>query len=68
VLDELEVESAVPASTARTLGLRSWSPARPLRTLLSMAGNRVSQMQAARFDQQVEVARHLIASARKAKV
>jgi hypothetical protein len=61
-----DVVYAIRAGRWRTLGLKSWSPRRPLQTVLSMVGNVVNTWQSRRVDvDQAEGARHLIATAVK---
>ena len=65
----VEVEYAIRGGTFRTLGLRSWSLKRPVRTALSMIGNVINTIQSAResLKHQPHGTRHLIATARKGK-
>jgi SAM-dependent methyltransferase len=65
--DDVQVEYAIRGGKFRTLGLRSWSPRRPLQTALSMVGNTINSFQSASEalkDQPVGT-RHLIATAHK---
>jgi SAM-dependent methyltransferase len=65
--DEVDVEYAIRGGLSRKLGLKSWSPKRPLQTVLSMAGNVVNSIQSASpgLREQAQGTRHLIATARK---
>lgn len=65
--DEVEVIYAIQGGFFRTLGLRSWSPKRPLRTVLSMVGNVINSFQSAsqKLNNQPVGTRHLIARARR---
>ena len=65
---DVEVHYAVVAGRARTLGLSSWSPRQPGRTLLAMAANLVNSAES--FPRSVREnalgTRHLVAVARRA--
>lgn len=65
--DEVEVEYAIAGGYFRKLGLRSWSPTRPVRTMSSIIGNLVNSAQSSREgigDQPIGT-HHLIARAVK---
>jgi len=64
---KVEVEYAIRGGKFRTLGLRSWSPRRPIQTALSMLGNTINSLQSARptIKHQAIGTRHLIATALK---
>jgi SAM-dependent methyltransferase len=66
-LDAVSVEYAIRDSKARTLGLRSWSPRRPVETLVTMGCNAIStwESSAARLATQADGTRHLIATGRR---
>ena len=65
--NRVDVEYAISGGRFRTLGLRSWSPRKPVQTVLSMVGNIVNSMQSASEELKTRAngTRHLIASARK---
>ncbi len=65
--EEVEVEYAIAGGRYRKMGLHAWSPRRPLRTLLSMAGNAINRRQSAdpRLREQAQGTFHLIARARR---
>ena len=67
--DEVKVVYAIQGGLFRTLGLRSWSPRRPVQTALSMVGNVVNSIQSAsaKLEEQSKGTRHLIAMARRLK-
>lgn len=64
--DDVLVEYAIVGGRPRSLGLRSWSPRHPIRTVASMAANIVNAMQSSRPDVRVRAlgTRHLIATCR----
>lgn len=64
---QVEVAYAIRGGTWRRLGLRSWSPQRPLQTALSIIGNVVNSWQSARaaLPEQPRGTHHLIALARR---
>lgn len=66
--DDISVEYAIVGGRARTLGLRSWSPRHPIRTVTSMASNIVNAMQSSHPDVRIRAlgTRHLIATAHRA--
>jgi SAM-dependent methyltransferase len=68
IFNSVEIEYAIVAGRARTMGLGSWSARNPLRTFASMAGNIVNSMQSARprVREQRLGTRHLIATSYKA--
>jgi len=64
---EVEVEYAIKGGSFRTMGLKSWSPRKPLQTAMSMVGNTVNSLQSApnSLRNQPRGTRHLIATAHK---
>jgi SAM-dependent methyltransferase len=64
---QVEVEYAIRGGLSRKLGLKSWSPKKPLQTVLSMAANILNTIQSASpsLKNQAHGTRHLIATARK---
>jgi SAM-dependent methyltransferase len=68
VFGAVTVEYAIVAGRARTVGLRSWSPRHPLRTLASMGANAVNTVQSVRPEVRDRAigTRHLIATAHRA--
>jgi SAM-dependent methyltransferase len=67
IFGAVTVEYAIVAGRARTVGLRSWSPRHPLRTLASMGANVVNTLQSVRPEVRGRATgtRHLIATARR---
>ena len=65
--EEVEVEYAIAGGRYRRMGLRAWSPRKPLRTLMSMFGNVINRLQSAdaRLREQARGTHHLIARAGK---
>lgn len=65
--DDVSVEYAIAGGYFRRLGLRSWSPRRPVWTLSSMIGNIVNSAQSSRRDISTQElgTHHLIARAKK---
>jgi SAM-dependent methyltransferase len=65
---DVSVEYAIVAGRARSVGLRSWSPRHPIRTVATMAANVVNAIQSSRPGVRVRAigTRHLIATARRA--
>lgn len=63
---DVRVRYAVRAGRARTLGLASWSPGRPLRSAVALAANAVNAVQSAAPAVHGDVmgTRHLLATAR----
>jgi len=63
----VRVEYAIPDGVFHSLGLRSWSMRRPVRTAVGMAANVVSGLQSGRTQVQAQAGRtcHLIATAKK---
>jgi SAM-dependent methyltransferase len=63
----VDVEYAIQGGRFRTVGLRGWSLAHPVRSVLSMAANVINSIQSSRGDlkHQPRGTRHLIATARK---
>jgi SAM-dependent methyltransferase len=68
IFGAVTVEYAIVAGRVRTLGLRSWSPRHPLRTLASMGANVVNTVQSVRPEVRDRAigTRHLIATAHRA--
>ena len=66
--DDVRVEYAIRGGTFRSWGLKSWSPKKPLQTLLSMVGNVVNSVESSgeSIRNQANGTRHLMAWARKA--
>jgi SAM-dependent methyltransferase len=66
--DDISVEYAIVGGRARSLGLRSWSPRHPIRTVASMAANVVNAIQSGHPDVRIRAlgTRHLIATAHRA--
>lgn len=64
---QVHVEYAIRGGVFRRLGLRSWSPMRPMQTVLSMAGNVINQLQSVSKStgRQARGTHHLVAYARK---
>jgi ubiquinone/menaquinone biosynthesis C-methylase UbiE len=69
VFAEVEIRYAIKSSRFRRWGLQSWSPTRPVRTVMSMAGNLINRWQS--FDPRLAGkalgTHHLIARAIKAR-
>lgn len=67
--DEVNVEYAIAGGYFRKLGLRPWSPSRPLRTASSIIGNIVNSVQSSRknIGNEATGTHHLIANAGKPK-
>jgi 2-polyprenyl-3-methyl-5-hydroxy-6-metoxy-1,4-benzoquinol methylase len=67
VFDDVQVEYAIRSGTCRTLGLRPWSKAHPIRTIVSMLANVGNRIQSApsRLKTQPTHTKHLIATAHK---
>jgi hypothetical protein len=65
--DHVEVEYAIRGGTLRRLGLRPWSKAHPIRTIVSMLANVGNRIQSApsRLKTQPTHTKHLIATAHK---
>lgn len=65
--DQVDIEYAIQGGRFRTIGLRSWSPRKPIQTGLSMVGNIINSVQSAsdRLKNRARGTRHLIATARK---
>lgn len=63
----VKIDYAIAGGRARKLGLRSWSPRRPVATTLSAIGNIVNGIQSARpsMSESARGTHHLIAVARK---
>ena len=63
----VRVEYAIPDGVFHSLGLRSWSIRRPVRTAVGMAANVVNGLQSGRTQVQAQAGRtcHLIATAKK---
>ena len=65
--DAVQVDYAIPGGRWRKLGLRPWSPRRPVQTLLSMTGNVVNRVQSHRATVPASArgTHHLVAHARR---
>jgi SAM-dependent methyltransferase len=66
--DDVQIDYAIRAGALRTLGLRPWSTAHPVRTMVSMLSNVANRIHSASAVTKTQSSntKHLIATARKA--